>query len=80
MNKNMIVTVTVLGLSNIIQDLPGWHNLQVSYLREYNGKRYYNVHLTKKQVAELGAAKILASYQATEYKAFQEQENHDRPV
>jgi hypothetical protein len=73
--KDMLLTVNVVDLANLIQDLPGWSNLQVRFLSEYEGRRYYNVHLTKKQVAALGVSSIKSKYRATEYKAFQEETN-----
>ena len=72
--SGMILLVSETDLGSMIEDLPGWSNLQVRYLNTYKGIRYYNVHLTKKQVAVLGASKIKATYQATEYKE-QESQN-----
>jgi hypothetical protein len=68
MSSNMILTVNESDLCNLIEDMPGWRNLQVRYLSRYADGRYYNVHLTKKQVAELGATRIKETYHATEYK------------
>jgi hypothetical protein len=67
-NKDMMLIVHENDLLNLIQDMPGWNNLQIRFLSKYGDGRYYNVHLTKKQVAALGAAKIKATYHANEYK------------
>ena len=66
--KDMLLIVGETDLLNLIQDMPGWQNLQVRYLSGEGHARYFNVHLTKKQVAFLGAAKIKATYHAEEYK------------
>lgn len=66
--KDMLLIVHESDLANLIQDLKGWHNLQVRFLDSYGDGRYYNVHLTKKQVAELGASRIKDAYHANEYK------------
>lgn len=79
--KDMIIIVSETDLANLIEDMPGWHTIQVRPLGKYSNKRYYNVHLTKKQVAELGAAKIKDSYHANEYKPMTpvaEQVNEDQ--
>lgn len=68
--KDIILIVTETDLSTLIKDLPGgWQNLQVRYLSDYKGHRYYNVHLTKRQVNALGAVNIKNTYQATEYNS-----------
>ena len=67
--SGMIIIVTEHDLGSIIQDLPGWSNLQVRYLGTQKSRRFYNVHLTKKQMALLGSKNIKATYQATEYDA-----------
>lgn len=74
MAADILLIVNETDLGSIIEDLPGWSNLSVRYLSTYKGRRYYNVHLTKKQVAALGASKIKATYQATEYKEGQDNE------
>lgn len=65
----MILVVTEHDLGSIIADLPGWSNLQVRYLTNQKGRRFYNIHLTKKQLAALGEKNVKATYQATEYNA-----------
>lgn len=72
--SGMLLVVHEDDLVNLIEDMPGWHTIQVRYLNTDKSGRHYNVHLTKKQVAELGAAKIKAVYSATEYKAFQDKD------
>jgi hypothetical protein len=66
--KDMLLIVGETDLLNLIQDMPGWQNVQVRYLSGEGHARYFNVHLTKKQVAFLGAAKIKATYHAEEYQ------------
>lgn len=75
--NGMMLIVSETDLGSIIEDLPGWSNLNVRYISLYKGKRYYNVHLTKKQTAALGVSKIKATYQATEYKADSEGSSND---
>lgn len=67
----MMLIVHESDLANLIQDLKGWHNLQVRFLSVYADGRYYQVHLTKKQVAELGASRIKEAYHADKIKASQ---------
>lgn len=67
--NGLILIVGEPDLASLIEDLNGWENLQVRYLSTYKGGRYFNVHLSKKQVAKLGTDRIKATYQATEYKA-----------
>lgn len=73
----MILTVSEFDLTNLIFDMKGWATLQVRYLNTVAGRRYFNVHLTKKQIAALGADNIKAAYHAAEYKAFQGENNAD---
>lgn len=73
--KAMILTVNDESLLQLIEDLPGWRNLQIRHLRAVNAGtnreiHFYNVYLTKKQVAELGASKIKETYRAIEYRPF----------
>lgn len=78
--KDIILIVTETDLADLIRDLPGgWQNLQVRYLSEYKGHQYYNVHLTRKQVNALGAAKIKGAYQAYEYNAHRSEEQVSEP-
>lgn len=78
--KDIILIVTETDLADLIKDLPGgWQNLQVRYLSDYKGHRYYNIHLTKRQVNALGLVNIKNRYQAYEYNASKSEEQVSEP-